>query len=441
MEDRSNKTVMCSVLFLDIVEYSKKSVTGQISLKERFNTYLTEAIHDVPVADRIILDTGDGAAVNFLMDVESALKAALRLRTSLLDEDTELDPPLLVRIGINMGPVRLVRDINGQPNIVGDGINVAQRVMAFADPSQILVSRTYYDAVSRLSVQYTGMFHYQGSRTDKHVREHEIYAIGYPGDQTTKQMLAHPGEEATLVNSVGIQKRVEEVGHSIVAGMAGLSEQIKPSKVLVRYAALITILGVTAALIFMFAQKSGDAPSVAAIQAPPPIETMASAVPAEPVVSTEKTKLPLATPEKAKVKPLSDENKAKLAAGKQVVKADAKAKPESATTKKPIAASGQPYPQGRSTDAASKKQQEKSQEMPQADKPVNEAILYVSCKEGAQVFVDGFPKGVLSAGPMKLTLTTGKHKIIISHASFGVSSTDALIEAGQARSLKPKECN
>lgn len=28
------------------------------------------------------------------------------------------------------------------------------------------------------------MFHYQGSRTDKHVREHEVYAIGYPGEFT-----------------------------------------------------------------------------------------------------------------------------------------------------------------------------------------------------------------------------------------------------------------
>jgi len=115
-----------------------------------------------------------------LGDVEDALKAALSLRESLLAEDPNVDPPLLVRMGINLGPVRLVRDINGQPNIVGDGINVAQRVMGFADAAQILVSRSYYDAVSRLSPQYAGMFHYQGSRTDKHVREHEVYAIGYP---------------------------------------------------------------------------------------------------------------------------------------------------------------------------------------------------------------------------------------------------------------------
>ena len=59
--------------------------------------------------------------------------------------------------------------------------------MGFADVAQILVSRSYYDAVSRLSMQYAGMFHYQGSRTDKHVREHEVYAIGYPGDKTIQR--------------------------------------------------------------------------------------------------------------------------------------------------------------------------------------------------------------------------------------------------------------
>src|ERR1035438_6252238 len=87
MEERDNRTIMCSVLFLDIIEYSKKSVAGQISLKDRFNSYLSAAIRDMPVTDRIILDTGDGAAINFIGDVEDALKAALSLRKSLLAED------------------------------------------------------------------------------------------------------------------------------------------------------------------------------------------------------------------------------------------------------------------------------------------------------------------------------------------------------------------
>ncbi|MGV8933006.1 MAG: hypothetical protein ACOH1I_00160 [Gallionellaceae bacterium] len=184
MEERDNKTIICSVLFLDIVEYSQKNVSGQISLKEGFNVFLSTALSEIPVTDRIILDTGDGAAISFLGDIEDALKVGLSMRHSLLTAGVYMDTPLMVRMGINLGPVRLVKDINNQPNIVGDGINVAQRVMGFADVGQLLVSRSYYDAVSRISQEYAGMFHYQGSRTDKHVREHEVYAIGYPGEFT-----------------------------------------------------------------------------------------------------------------------------------------------------------------------------------------------------------------------------------------------------------------
>ena len=187
MEERDNKTIICSVLFLDIVEYSQKAVSGQISLKDGFNVFLSTALSDIPVTDRIILDTGDGAAISFLGDIEDALKVGLSMRHSLLTAGVYMDTPLLVRMGINLGPVRLVKDINNQPNIVGDGINVAQRVMGFADVGQLLVSRSYYDAVSRISQEYAGMFHYQGSRTDKHVREHEVYAIGYPGEFTLTQ--------------------------------------------------------------------------------------------------------------------------------------------------------------------------------------------------------------------------------------------------------------
>jgi hypothetical protein len=221
MEERGNKTIICSVFFLDIVEYSKKSVSGQISLKERFNAFLSIAIRDVPVNDRIILDTGDGAAISFLGDISDALHAALSMRSSLLNEGVRMEPPLLVRIGINLGPVRLVKDINGQPNIVGDGINVAQRVMGFSDPGQILVSRSYYDAVSRLSQEYAGMFHYQGSRTDKHVREHEVYAIGYPGDFTsTQRSISKQSRHAGATGFNAVLFRLENYWDKFVDTMA-----------------------------------------------------------------------------------------------------------------------------------------------------------------------------------------------------------------------------
>jgi len=177
MAEHTNRTFICSVLFLDIVEYSRRSVAEQIALKERFNAVLTEAIAGVATDDRIILDTGDGAAVSFLGDPEDTLFAGMSLRDAVAGQDVTSGPQLQIRVGVNLGPVRLVKDINGQPNIIGDGINVAQRVMSFAEPGQILVSRSYYDVMARLSEDYGKLFHYEGAKTDKHVREHEVYAI------------------------------------------------------------------------------------------------------------------------------------------------------------------------------------------------------------------------------------------------------------------------
>jgi hypothetical protein len=89
--------------------------------------------------------------------------------------------------------------LNAQPNIIGDGINVAQRVMAFAKAGQILVSRSYYEIVSHISEGYTKLFSYEGSRTDKHVREHEIYSVGY---STANEAIRSPAQRAQRVQQV-----------------------------------------------------------------------------------------------------------------------------------------------------------------------------------------------------------------------------------------------
>ncbi|MDP8982823.1 MAG: hypothetical protein M3O35_19780 [Acidobacteriota bacterium] len=182
MEDRKlDRTWLCSVVFMDIVSYSKQSVQLQMKWKERFNAYLAEAIRDVPEIDRVILDTGDGAALCFLGDPEAAMFSALKLRTAFLHDVIEQQPGLRVRIGVNLGPVKLVRDINGNLNAIGDGINVAQRVMNFAVENQVLVSRSYYEVVSCLSDSYNALFRYEGVRKDKHVREHSVYELVAPG--------------------------------------------------------------------------------------------------------------------------------------------------------------------------------------------------------------------------------------------------------------------
>lgn len=108
MADSSNRTLVCSIVFLDIVEYSKKTVAEQMQLKQSFNALVGKALEQVEVRDRVVLDTGDGAAVTFLGDPEDALFVAMAIRDAAAAQGV-----LPVRMGINLGPVRLVRDIPG----------------------------------------------------------------------------------------------------------------------------------------------------------------------------------------------------------------------------------------------------------------------------------------------------------------------------------------
>jgi class 3 adenylate cyclase len=169
MADNTNRTLVCSVLFIDIVGYSKKGVGDQVKLKQNFNAVLTSALEQVAPRERIVVDTGDGAAVTFLGDPEGALYVALAVHDSVGE--------IPVRMGINLGPVSLMKDINGLDNVIGDGINVAERVMSFAGQGQVLVSRSFYEVVSLLSKDYASLFRQEESRTDKHERAHELYAV------------------------------------------------------------------------------------------------------------------------------------------------------------------------------------------------------------------------------------------------------------------------
>ena len=253
----SNRTFICSVVFLDIVEYSKKPVAEQINFKERLNALLTEALANVAPNDRIILDTGDGAALSFLGDPEDALFVSLSLRDALAGTQPP-GPEMKMRIGINLGPVKLVKDINGQPNIIGDGINVAQRVMSFADPGQILVSRSFYEVVSCLSEGYVKLFHYEGSRTDKHVREHEVYAVQATGASQLTAAQAAPRDKPARHDKAAVTDKLA-LSASFVTG----NLRRKP-----RLGTALAVIAILAVAVILRVNRDAPAQSVAAAGKP-----------------------------------------------------------------------------------------------------------------------------------------------------------------------------
>jgi class 3 adenylate cyclase len=184
------RSVVGAIVYADIVDFAKKPVAEQLAVKDRFASMLSASLQPIDADERLVLDTGDGAALTFLGDIDDALHVAMRMRDYLRDAGGAPAPgasegdktvpivPYAIRTALNIGPLKLVRDAHGHPNIVGDGVSVAQRIVTFAEPGQILASRSFCKDVYRLSATYKPLFSFQGARTDQHVREHELYVVG-----------------------------------------------------------------------------------------------------------------------------------------------------------------------------------------------------------------------------------------------------------------------
>ncbi len=101
---------------------------------------------------RIVKTTGDGMLVEF-PSATSALDAAIEVQDLMRTRNAELPESrrMQLRLGINLGDV--VVDESG--DVFGDGVNIAARVEALADPGGIAVTNAVVDAVrGRLDVDF-----------------------------------------------------------------------------------------------------------------------------------------------------------------------------------------------------------------------------------------------------------------------------------------------
>ena len=135
------------VLFIDIVGYSKLLITEQTEQIQKL-TEIVRSTEQFRLAERegklLSLPTGDGAALVFRTSPEAPVLCALEISNEL-----KKHPQLRVLMGIHSGPVNEIVDINGQANIAGAGINIAQRIMDCADAGHILLSKHVAEDLER----------------------------------------------------------------------------------------------------------------------------------------------------------------------------------------------------------------------------------------------------------------------------------------------------
>jgi adenylate cyclase len=134
---------LAAILAADVVGYSRLMAVDEAGTHARLKALRQDFI-EPKIAEhhgRVAKLMGDGALVEFASVVD-AVECAAAIQSGVAERQAELpeDRRIAFRIGINIGDVI----IEGE-DIYGDGVNVAARLEALAEPGEICVSRTVYN--------------------------------------------------------------------------------------------------------------------------------------------------------------------------------------------------------------------------------------------------------------------------------------------------------
>jgi adenylate cyclase len=131
---------LAAILAADVAGYSRLMGQDEAGLLARLRAHRRELI-DPKIAEhkgRIVKTTGDGMLVEFPSVVE-AVACALAVQRAMAERNraTPEDRRIVFRVGINLGDI-IVED----GDIFGDGVNIAARLEAMAEPGGICISST-----------------------------------------------------------------------------------------------------------------------------------------------------------------------------------------------------------------------------------------------------------------------------------------------------------
>src|ERR1700722_7464096 len=136
---------LTAILAADVAGYSRLMGADEEGTHERLKAHLAELVN--PKIEehrgRIVKNTGDGLLAEFASVVD-AVRCAVEIQRGMAEREPEVpeEQRIRFRIGINLGDV-----IVEEHDIFGDGVNVAARLEALAQPGAVFVSNTVCEHV------------------------------------------------------------------------------------------------------------------------------------------------------------------------------------------------------------------------------------------------------------------------------------------------------
>ncbi len=165
MEAHRIERKLAAILSADVKGYSRLMGEDEEATLRTLTAY--RQVVDTAIEQyrgRIVDTAGDSVLAEFASMVD-AVECAVAIQTRLRTENASLSPDkrMEFRVGINLGDVM----VQGE-QIYGDGVNIAARLEALADPGGICISGTVYDQIkNKLALEYE----YQGEQTVKNIAE------------------------------------------------------------------------------------------------------------------------------------------------------------------------------------------------------------------------------------------------------------------------------
>src|SRR5215469_9202767 len=144
---------LAAILAADVAGYSRLMGADEEGTLERLRAIRVELIDPSTAAHhgRIVKTMGDGFLAEFASTVD-ALRCAREIQASLRERNLGMTPQRRIdfRIGIHQGDI-----VAEEGDIFGDGVNVAARLEALAEPGGICVSaRVQEDAAGKLDLAF-----------------------------------------------------------------------------------------------------------------------------------------------------------------------------------------------------------------------------------------------------------------------------------------------
>src|SRR5499433_37718 len=164
---------LAAIVCADVAGYSRLMGRDESSTLAALRAHRRDLI-DPKIAEyggRIVKTTGDGLLLDF-SSVVDAVRCAVDVQRGMVERNAEVcaAEKIEFRIGINVGDIIIDSD-----DIFGDGVNVAARLQALAEPGGICVSKVVRDQVlDKLSFAFEEL----GAQQLKNIaRPVEVYRI------------------------------------------------------------------------------------------------------------------------------------------------------------------------------------------------------------------------------------------------------------------------